>query len=200
MPLNTSNSSASIIDPSPDANHDGVEDGILPPPGNAIAAGDDNNYYKAYRMNLVTGGYSLTLEASKCGAYRLTARFNLTSDPPGFYRWYGDELNGQGIHKRDFAVVVSPGNIRSLRMYEANPLSALATGTQPNQRGTLDAMVSGLPAGAGPRSDAIFAFGSARTASRASGSETSYDPDNFNDRKSGSSTKLRHQHPPRGFA
>jgi glycosidase len=134
-----------------DANHDGVEDGILPPPGNAIAAGDDNNYYKAYRMNLVTGGYSLTLEASKCGAYRLTARFHLTSDPPGFYRWYGDELNGQGIHKRDHAIVVSPGNIRSLRMYEANPLSALATGTQPNQRGTLDAMISGLPAGAGPR-------------------------------------------------
>jgi hypothetical protein len=79
--------------------------------------GDDDNYYKAYRMNLVTGGYSLTLLASKCGAYRLTARFRLTTDPPGFYRWYGDELNAQGIHKRDHAIVVSPGAIRSLRMY-----------------------------------------------------------------------------------
>jgi hypothetical protein len=33
----------------------------------------------------------------------------------------------------------------------ANPLSVVATGTQPGQRGTLDAMTSGLSAGAGPR-------------------------------------------------
>jgi hypothetical protein len=35
-----------------DANSDGIEDGIMPPPGNSIAVGDDSNYYKAYRMGL----------------------------------------------------------------------------------------------------------------------------------------------------
>src|SRR5438874_48440 len=33
-----------------DADGDGVEDGILPPDGNTIASGDDNNYYKGYPM------------------------------------------------------------------------------------------------------------------------------------------------------
>ena len=27
-----------------------IEDGILPPDGNTITTGDDNNYYKAYAM------------------------------------------------------------------------------------------------------------------------------------------------------
>lgn len=134
-----------------DANHDGIEDGILPPPGNAIAPGDDGNYYKAYTMNVVAAGYTLTLPAVKCGAYRLTARYRLTGDPPGFYRWYGDEVNSLGIHKRDHAIVLSPAAARSLQLYEANPLTVLATGLQPGQRGTLDAMAAGLPPGSGPR-------------------------------------------------
>ena len=33
-----------------DANGDGIEDGIVPPDGNTISTGDDNNYYKAYAM------------------------------------------------------------------------------------------------------------------------------------------------------
>jgi hypothetical protein len=134
-----------------DANHDGVEDGILPPSGNTIAAGDDSNYYKAYTMNLVANGYALTLQANKCGVYRLTARYRLNGDPPGMYRWYGDEVNSQGIHKRDHAVVVSPSAVRSMQMYEANPLSLVASGLQPNQRGTFDVMATGLPPGEGPR-------------------------------------------------
>ena len=134
-----------------DANHDGIEDGIVPPPGNAIPAGDDSNYYKAYSMNLVAGGYQLTLQANKCGVYRISARYRLNNDPAGVYRWYGDEVNAQGIHKRDHAVVVSPASVHSIQMYEANPLSLLATGVQPDQRGTFDVMVKGLPAGAGPR-------------------------------------------------
>src|SRR5215831_18429286 len=76
-----------------DANHDGIEDGIKPPPGNNIPAGDDNNYFKAFKMKLVSGGYQLTLQASRCGAYRLTARFRLNSDPPGTWHWYGAESN-----------------------------------------------------------------------------------------------------------
>src|SRR5215469_590659 len=134
-----------------DANHDGIEDGILLPPGNAIAAGNDQNYFKAYTMAQVSGGYQITLSAQQCGAYRLTARYRLNSDPPGTYRWYGDEVNGQGIHKRDHAIVVSPSSARSLRIYEANPLTILATGLQPNQRGTITDMAAGLPPGKGPR-------------------------------------------------
>jgi hypothetical protein len=134
-----------------DANSDGIEDGISPPNGNAIAAGDDRNYYKAYPMMLVPGGYVLTLQASKCGAYRLTARFRLNGDPPGTYRWYGAETNSQGMPKRDFAIVVSPPNARDLRVYEVNPLTALATGTTAAQRGTLTDLAAGLPPGSGPR-------------------------------------------------
>jgi hypothetical protein len=100
-------------------------------------------------MNLVVNGYALTLQAVKCGAYRLTARYRLTGGPPGFYRWYGDEMNAQGIHKRDHAIVATPASRRSLQMCEANPLTLLATGLQPGQRGTLDAMV--LPPSTGPR-------------------------------------------------
>jgi len=134
-----------------DANHDGIEDGIKPPPGNNIPAGDDNNYFKAFKMKLVSGGYQLTLQASRCGAYRLTARFRLNSDPPGTWHWYGAESNGQGIPKRDHAIVVSPGSARSLQLYEVNPLTMLATGTTPDQRGTFGDLTNGLPAGKGPR-------------------------------------------------
>ena len=51
-------------------NGDGVEEGISPPPAVGIAAGDDRHYYKAYPMSLVSGGYLLTLPATKTGAYR----------------------------------------------------------------------------------------------------------------------------------
>lgn len=134
-----------------DANHDGIEDGINPPSGNSIAAGDDTNYYKAYKMNLVSGGYQLTLQASRCGAYRLTARYRLQGDPAGTYRWYGAETNGQGILKRDHAIVVSPISARSLQMYEVDPLTIIATGTLPAQRGTFADLANGLPPDKGPR-------------------------------------------------
>src|SRR5258708_1913999 len=42
-------------------NGDGVEEGISPPSGNNIAAGDDRHYYRAYPMSLTHGGYLLTL-------------------------------------------------------------------------------------------------------------------------------------------
>jgi len=134
-----------------DADGDGIEDGIKPPPGNNIAEGDDRHYYKAYKMALVSGGYQLTLEAFGCGAYRLTARYRMSGDPAGTYRWYGDESNAQGIRKRDHAIVVSPAPARSLRLYEVNPLTIIATGTQPQQRGTLADLATGLSLANGPR-------------------------------------------------
>jgi outer membrane protein assembly factor BamB len=128
-----------------------VEEGISPPPGGGIPAGDDGHYYKAYPMSLVPGGYVLTLPASKTGAYRLTARYRLTADPPGTYHWYGDERNPQGLAKRDHAVVVSPSRAKDLRLYEANPLTIAATGTAPDRRGTFAGMTSGTPGAGRPR-------------------------------------------------
>ena len=132
-------------------NGNGVEEGIVPPPGNGIAVGDDRHYYKAYPMNPVSGGYLLTLPASKTGAYRLTARYRLTSDPPGTYHWYGDEQNAQGILKRDHAIVVSPTSAKDLQLYEANPLTITSTGTAPDQRGSFAKMTNAAPGAGGPR-------------------------------------------------
>jgi hypothetical protein len=133
-----------------DANGDGVPDGIEPPRGNSIAVGDDFNYYKAYPMYLVSGGYQLTLSVAKCGVYRVTARYRLLTDPAGTYRWYGDEIDGSGIHKRDHCVVASPPEATTLQIYEANPLTILATSAGPQDRGTLAVLARGLGPGAVP--------------------------------------------------
>jgi hypothetical protein len=128
-----------------DTDHDGIEDGIKPPSGNSILPGDDGHYFKAYSMHAIEGGYELTLKVSKTGAYRLTARYRLNGDPAGTYRWYGDEPNGEGIRKRDFAIVVSPSKARNLQLYEVNPLTMVATGTAPHQRGTFADLADGPP-------------------------------------------------------
>ena len=135
-----------------DANGDGVEDGIKPPDGNTIATGNDGHYYKAYPMEPVQGGYVLTLPASKCGAYRLTVRYRLASDAPGsVYHWYGDEVNWQGIPKRDHAIVISPGKAREIQLYETDVLSMDATGLAANQRSTFTNLIQAPPAGAAPQ-------------------------------------------------
>ena len=128
-----------LADADPDRR--GVEEGIEAPSGNEIAAGDDRHYYKAYSMSAVTSGYRLVLAASRCGAYRLTARYHLTSDPPGAYHWYDDERNAKGFPKRDHAIVVTPKVARDLQIYEINPLTITATGTTPGERGTFSKLV-----------------------------------------------------------
>jgi hypothetical protein len=66
----------------------GTEEGIVPPDGNTIATGDDTHYYKAYAMTSLGGGqYSFTLNATNCGAYRLTARYQVAGNTNWF--WYG---------------------------------------------------------------------------------------------------------------
>ena len=97
-----------------DANADGIEDGILPPNGNNIAAENDANYFKAHTMQLVSGGYQITLFANKTGAYRLTARYRLNSESAGTYTYYND-TDGGG--KRDHAIVVSPKSARDIPLY-----------------------------------------------------------------------------------
>ena len=81
-----------------DADGDGIEDGIKPVNGNTIPAGNDANYFKAYTMSGVSGGYQITLPAQKTGAYRLTARYRLNGDAPGTHRYYNSEQSG-GLNK-----------------------------------------------------------------------------------------------------
>lgn len=131
-----------------DANSDGIEDGIVAPNGNNIAAGDDTQYYKVYGMSLVSGGYQITLNATKTGAYRLTARYHLTRDAPGVYHWYSD-TDGGG--KRDHALVVSPKKARDMMMYELNALTVEAEGTQDTQRSTFADLWDGPGATRTPR-------------------------------------------------
>ncbi|HOX55281.1 MAG TPA: alpha-amylase family glycosyl hydrolase [Candidatus Paceibacterota bacterium] len=113
-----------------DANGDGVEDGIVPPDGAAIAAGDDSQYYKAYTMSPggQPGQYTLTLNAQKTGAYRLTARYQITGDTNWF--WYSDG------GRRDHALVVAPRKARNITLYELNVLNIGSQGMQDYQRST----------------------------------------------------------------
>ncbi|HEV2694778.1 MAG TPA: alpha-amylase family glycosyl hydrolase [Verrucomicrobiae bacterium] len=121
-----------------DANGDGIEDGIVPPDGNLIPAGDDNNYYKAYPMtNLGGGQYSLTLNATNCGAYRLTARFKVVGNPAWF--WY----SGGSTSRRDHAIVVTPTKARNIVMYELNAMNIDADGSGQNDRSTFTDLYNG---------------------------------------------------------
>jgi len=116
-----------------DANGDGIEDGIVPPDGNLIPTGDDNNYYKAYAMTYAGGGqYALTLNATNCGAYRLTARFKVAGNTNWF--WYG---------LRDHCIVVTPTKARSMTMYELNAMNIDAQGPNQNDRSTFTDLYNG---------------------------------------------------------
>jgi hypothetical protein len=127
-----------------DANGDGVHDGIVPPPN--VPSGSDAHYFKAHPMSLVAGGYQLTLNATKTGAYRLTVRWRLNTDPAGSYRYYN---NDDGGGKRDYAIVVSPKKARDIIMYEVNPLTIIATGISAAQRGTFADLANGVTGGPG---------------------------------------------------
>ena len=118
-----------------DTDGDGVEDGIIAPNGNNIAAGNDNHYYKVYPMALTTGGYIVTINANKTGAYRLSARYRLNGDAPGTYRWYSD-TDGGG--KRDHCFVISPNDARDINLYEVNVFNVEASGDTFATRSTLE--------------------------------------------------------------
>src|SRR6202453_2546028 len=112
-------------------NNGGIPEAILPPNGNLIlSTGTTPHYFTAYNMGPpVTGGYQITLYATKTGAYRLTARYHLTGDPPTTWHWYSDfqdgghDANGNPYNYRDAAIVVSPASARAMNMYELNVLN-----------------------------------------------------------------------------
>ena len=113
-----------------DADLDSVQDGIRPPSGDLVVAGSDAHYFKAYGMTPIGGGqYQYTLNADRCGAYRLTARYKVSSNP----NWiYYNNFNGQ----RDHSIVVSPATARDMVVYELNTLNMDAQGPSQSQRGT----------------------------------------------------------------
>lgn len=113
-----------------DADGDGVEDGIRPPSGDLVIAGADTHYFKAYAMTNIGGGqYQYVVAASKCGAYRLTARYKVSGNP----NWiYYNNFNGQ----RDHAIVVSPKKAREIVLYELNAINVEAQGIGQSDRST----------------------------------------------------------------
>jgi glycosidase len=118
-----------------DANGDGIEDGIVPPDGNLIIAGDDSNYYKAYTMTSTGTNYALTLNAQKTGAYRLTARYKVTGNTN--WIWYSSSA------RRDHAVVVAPKKARNISLYELNAMNIGSARTQDYQRSTSTDLYNG---------------------------------------------------------
>ena len=120
-----------------DANGEGIEDGIVAPDGNLLVAGDDSNYYKAYTMTASgqPGQYTLTLNAQKTGAYRLTARYKVS----GNTNWIWYSSNG----RRDHAIVVSPAKVRNIVLYELNAMNIDSQGTQDYQRSTFTDLYNG---------------------------------------------------------
>ncbi len=120
-----------------DANGDGIEDGIVPPDGAALAAGDDSHYYKAYTMTPSgqAGQYTLALNAQKTGAYRLTARYKVLGNTN--WLWYSSS------GRRDHALVVSPRKARNITLYELNVLNIGSQGTLDYQRSTFTDLYGG---------------------------------------------------------
>jgi Alpha amylase, catalytic domain len=104
-----------------DANGDGIEDGIVPPSGDVVGTGDEN-YYQAHAMAATgnAGEFTVTLQARRTGAYRLTARYQ-TAAAPG--RWVYYTRDG----RRDHAITVSPRAARDMVMYELNTLVVEST-------------------------------------------------------------------------
>ena len=116
-----------------DINGDSIEDGILSPPApenrpvNSSGPYPSNGYFQMFAMDPKGGGnFSLIMNASKTGAYRLTARFRTETGP---WEWYG---------LRDHAITVSPMQARDIRLYEVNVFTVEASGTQFSQRSTFE--------------------------------------------------------------
>jgi len=104
-----------------DANGDGIDDGIVSPSGDLVGT-NDTHYYRAYAMRPTgnPGEFGVTLDARKTGAYRLTARYQLTTNPRA-WRYYTDE------GRRDHAITVSPKTTRNIVMYELNTITIEST-------------------------------------------------------------------------
>ncbi|HEY3762891.1 MAG TPA: hypothetical protein VGN23_14190 [Verrucomicrobiae bacterium] len=112
----------------------GMEEGIVPLDGNTLATGDDTHYYRAWQMSATStpGQYSLTINATNCGAYRVTARYKVAGNTNWF--WYG---------LRDHVIIVTPPRARSMTMYELNAMNIDAQSTNASDRSTFVDLYNG---------------------------------------------------------
>ncbi len=85
-----------------------------------VTVESNDTYFRAYTMSpRPGGGYTVTLPVTRCGAYRINARYKINNGP---WIYYTD--NAQ---RRDCAVVVSPKKALRQTMYEINPSIIEAT-------------------------------------------------------------------------
>ena len=120
-----------------DLDGDGVPDAIRPPSGDWVTT-SSAGYYAAYPMawDAGEGAYVWETDVTRCGAYRLTARYKLGGDP----NWHYYSETGSGI--RDHAVVVSPRKALEQSIYELNALSIKATSATENGRSTFADLIT----------------------------------------------------------
>lgn len=118
---------------------DGYPDGIKPPNGNYITPADTGAYFTAFTMYGGPTTYYWTGVVSRCGAYRLTARYQLNATNAFDWKWYTSD------GRRDHAIVVSPRKVHNLTMYEVNPLTVKATSDTSAGRSTFNTLLAGNP-------------------------------------------------------
>lgn len=123
-----------------DANSDGIPDGIIPPDpptdkpvGYTAGAYPTDGYFQAHPMSGSAGSYTLTINANKTGAYRLTARYRMNGGPWIYYNYGG---------KRDHAITVTPVLARNMNVYEINVLNVNATGDTFGTRSTFESLTN----------------------------------------------------------
>lgn len=123
-----------------DWNSDGVPDGIKPPDGNLITTNDATAYFTAFPMAWNGSAFVWTTNATQCGAYRLTARYQAPGQSGTNWTWYSSE------GRRDHAIVISPKKVLKQTMYELNALTAKATNNTEAGRSTFDDLIDPAPA------------------------------------------------------
>ncbi|MBN1269218.1 MAG: hypothetical protein JXB04_06495 [Kiritimatiellae bacterium] len=110
---------------------DGIPDGVKPPEGSNITTNDTGAYFTAWPMTQTAPGeYAWTGTISKCGAYRLTARYTTNGMAANTWHWYSSG------GRRDHAVVASPRKALEMTMYELNALTVEATYSDESHRST----------------------------------------------------------------
>jgi hypothetical protein len=93
--------------------------------------------------------FTWTNSVTQCGAYRLSARYRLTTDAPNAWRWYlqhdagGSEVFAEARQlARSHAIVLSPKKALEMSLYEINPLNVEATDNDESGRSTFIDLLS----------------------------------------------------------
>ncbi|HPT15813.1 MAG TPA: hypothetical protein PK388_00875 [Kiritimatiellia bacterium] len=127
-----------------DVNSDGIPDGIKPPDGNLLTTNHVTAYFAAFPMAWDGSAFVWSTNVGKCGAYRLTARYQTAAQAGSTnWTWYSSE------GRRDHAIVVSPKKVLKQTMYELNTLTVKAGSNTENGRSTFADLIDPAPANAG---------------------------------------------------